>query len=105
MSTFGAWQQMPVSIKSKTGVGTKGDPTYGAAREVLCYVEPNRSEVRRSDGSIIITTHYLSTHSPILADDVVYLSGDATSGRGRLIAKLETTSALSGGSTLYEVWL
>ncbi len=63
------WLKHTVTRKQRTGIGTKGDPTFGAATTFKAKVDKMSKTIRRSNGSTLKISHVLTTTTAISVDD------------------------------------
>lgn len=68
-----SWLIHTCTRAARTGVSSKGDPTYGAQSSFLARVEKQRRLVPTTDGKTVQTNYVLVTTTPIEYDDRIWL--------------------------------
>jgi hypothetical protein len=76
---IGAWLIHTVTRKRRSGIGSKGDPSFGSATTVRARVEFTRKLVRSSDGKEVVSTSSMALLDEPQHDDIYWLPSVAGS--------------------------
>ena len=93
-----------IEVRSVTGRGETGNPTYAAAVTVKARVERLTETASASDGTTTVENHRLFTVTELRRSDRVYLAGEDSSDvdDGHALTRVETMKDLDGLITHYE---
>ena len=109
---LGSWLVHSVTRKQRTGVSSKGDPTYGSATTFAARVEFKRKLVRKSDGVEVACVGSFTTQTPVKYDDIFWLpavgsspADDTTStDAARQPLQIESAETKDGTQFLWQVY-
>ncbi len=96
-----------ISIKTRSGATTYGDPTFNAVSTMSARVERKARKLRDMDGNEWETSHVIASLEEIPLGTMIWFAGADTSddNEGYIVASPGNALAISDGSTLYETHL
>lgn len=95
-----------VTLASKTGRGSSGDPTYGSQSTIKARVEPVTRLVMGVDGNEKMASTRLISESAVQITDRVWLPGDDTAVANESKQPIKVGNAATPSRyRLYEAWL
>ena len=102
-----SWLTDTITVASRIGADSYGQPTYGAQVAIPARVESKLTLMLSAQGANLNSDHVIVTTTLINPDDQIWLPGDdiAQSAKARRPLKITNAYVKSGAFTLYETYL